>query len=606
MKSLPCAAALLLVAVWLSGCGGQPSTRATTLPLLLPVGEELSESDWAPVPNLQRESSLQQEPGQQLETVRRALQDRQWRLAASILRSLRTRALRREEQALWLLLQTELLHMQGATAIALTALESHGAAAGRMAPNLARQLTRWQLQLTRSHRGSLAAARLAHQLLADTSDRMRRRFLAEQIWADLNRCQVGPLRQALETARNNSWKAWLELALITARTTDSPQTQLAEVTQWRQRHPRHHAANSLPGGLDDLEALTAGYPDKIALLLPLSEGQAPAGKAVLEGFMAASFLARVRDWPALDVEVLDMADFDDINHAYEVAVSGGAQLVIGPLGAEQVRQWRPGTRLRAPLLTLNWLPEDVGGPWQLSLDAGDEARQLAQLAYDRGARRALLLWPQGDWGERTSRSLLERWTAFGGSLAAEAAYSGQDDYSNSLKIALNLADSEQRASQARQIMGESFKFSARRRQDFDVVFLLADQPRHARSIKPLLAFHYAGDLPVYSTSQAFGGHTDPQQNRDLNGLYTLASPWSLNRNGPLPSQIRRADGNPALAAWHALGADIRLLGWRMAQLAAGESHLIRGHSGLLRMERSGKVHRELVPAVVRGGTPEAY
>ena len=43
-------------------------------------------------------------------------------------------------------------------------------------------------------------------------------------------------------------------------------------------------------------------------------------------------------------------------------------------------------------------------------------------------------------------------------------------------------------------MGTEVEFSPRRRQDIDSVFLLSGQPAEARSIKPLIAFHYAEDL----------------------------------------------------------------------------------------------------------------
>ena len=63
----------------------------------------------------------------------------------------------------------------------------------------------------------------------------------------------------------------------------------------------------------------------------------------------------------------------------------------------------------------------------------------------------------------------------------------------------------------------------RRRQDFDGIFLLAPDPDTARRLRPLLVYHYAGDIPVYASS-AVVNDQGKTQNRDLNGLIVLEIP----------------------------------------------------------------------------------
>ena len=65
----------------------------------------------------------------------------------------------------------------------------------------------------------------------------------------------------------------------------------------------------------------------------------------------------------------------------------------------------------------------------------------------------------------------------------------------------------------RSIFGSDTEFTPRRRQDADVVFLFSQNDSEARSIKPLLAFHYAGDLPVFALSNIYNGTPD-ERNRD--------------------------------------------------------------------------------------------
>jgi outer membrane PBP1 activator LpoA protein len=153
-------------------------------------------------------------------------------------------------------------------------------------------------------------------------------------------------------------------------------------------------------------------------------------------------------------------------------------------------------------------------------------------------------------------------------------------------------------------MGTAVEFSPRRRRDVDTIFLLSDNPADARSIKPLIAFHYAGDLPVYATSEIFSGRIDPRRDQDLNDIRLLATPWALAPPGDLPSAVIAAGGDPLLANWHALGADAFLMHWRLEQLGS-QGSLFRGYSGLLGMDAERRFHRELIPALMRAGVPEA-
>ena len=66
----------------------------------------------------------------------------------------------------------------------------------------------------------------------------------------------------------------------------------------------------------------------------------------------------------------------------------------------------------------------------------------------------------------------------------------------------------------------------------------------ARQILPQLKFHYAGDVPVYSTSDSF--EPDPTANSDLDGMLFPDMPWMV-ASDPVTAQIR--DG--VRAAWPA-------------------------------------------------------
>src|SRR5690606_28114687 len=115
-----------------------------------------------------------------------------------------------------------------------------------------------------------------------------------------------------------------------------------------------------------------------------------------------------------------------------------------------------------------------------------------------------ILAPASNWGDRSVSSFGDAWTELGGELIHHYRYTPQEQYSQLIKQALNIAESEQRASGIRRIIGRNIEFEPRRRQDIDVIFLVAHQTQ-PRQIKPTLAFHYAGNIPVYATSHIYNG-----------------------------------------------------------------------------------------------------
>lgn len=539
-----------------------------------------------------------------LEQAGALLQQRQLLPAASILRDIDASKLTAAQRATVLLLDTELLYLQGESETALQQLQQAFPELGSITPDQRWQLQQWRLRLLLGHSGALPAARQAQQLLETTSTEEHHRQLIQFIWTNLNRASIKALEAQLKNTAASNWRGWLELALLAANVTESPDVQVAELEMWREHYTDHPAQQALPGGLELLPQLQLQAPQHIALILPLSGPLEPLGRAVLDGFLAAQFESHHKGWPAIALTVIDSTGFADVDSSYNAAVTTGAQLIIGPLQREQLNQWQPQQPLPVPLLTLNWFDSRFSGGWQMALSPVDEARQLARLAFDGGARHALLIRPQGSWGDEASAALLEQWQELEGSVQAVAMFSGQADYSSSLKAALNLAQSQQRATRIRQLMAEPLEFSPRRRRDLDVIFLLASQPQDARSLKPLLAFHYAADLPVFSTSHIFSGRTDPQVDRDLNGIRLVEIPWIVTPDADLSTPVYNNGADATLAGMHALGADAFMVNWRLQQLAADPGNVYRGQTGLLHMDQQGRLHRELVPTVMRGGLPK--
>ena len=380
-----------------------------------------------------------------------------------------------------------------------------------------------------------------------------------------------------------------------------------ELRRWSDENPDHPLANSLPGGLNHL--LEPPQPlQNVALILPLSGRLAPAAKAVRDGYLSHYYATQPQGQPAThELQIIDRDRYSSIEQAYTNASAAGAQLVIGPLNKNDVANLGKMPDRPVPVLALNRvdevLPIDEMAFIQLALAPEDEAHQIAQLAFGQGYRRAMLIRPRGNWGDKMEQALLERWKVLGGTIAATARYSGQEDYSSSTAAALSLPASEQRAGDMRRLLATKIEFTARRRQDVDAVFLLCRNSAEARSLKPLLAYHYAGNLPVYATSSIYRGTTD-SRDKDLNGVKLVETPWILS-----PESHRTgapmAPGTDTYTRLHALGADAFLLQSRFSQLQAGADVFIRGNTGLLSLDPQLRIKRQLLPATFDGGVLRA-
>jgi outer membrane PBP1 activator LpoA protein len=238
---------------------------------------------------------------------------------------------------------------------------------------------------------------------------------------------------------------------------------------------------------------------------------------------------------------------------------------------------------------------------QFALAPEDEAREIADLAFGQGARNALVIRPQGDWGNKVAQALTEHWKELGGTIANSVTYSGREDYSASVKAALDIPASEQRAQAVKEALGTSIEFNARRRQDVDVIFLLSGNSAEARSLKPLLAFHYAGSVPVYAISSVYSGIPDPRD-RDLDGINFVETPWLVGANPALKNAIAAGKtGTDNYTRLNALGADAFLVQLQFRQLQGGADALFRGNTGLLSMDPKLRIQRELVLATFDEG-----
>ena len=431
-----------------------------------------------------------------------------------------------------------------------------------------------------------------------------------EIWRLLATAPNEELESWLNTD-NQELKGWIALAQ-TKRSRYSSIDQLSySLNAWRDNYPNHPATdNLLTSILESFENYFA-VPEKIALLLPMTGRYAKISEVIYAGITSAREL-HSDDQYSPKLELYDTGDNpDDILYFYQRAVDDGADFVIGPLKKESVELLVQQSELPVPVLTLNYTSahtQTAGNVFQFGLLPEDEAIQVAERASLDDHISALIFAPNGEWGERLAGAFRTRFEELSGTVLNTQYYSPDNtDFSVPLKVALQIDQSEERYRKLKSILGQNIEFEPRRRQDVDMVFMVASA-RTARLIRPQINYYYATDLPVYSTSHVFSGIENVSSDRDINGVLYCDIPWLLRPSADSEIlheilELESGDSYHLLPRFAALGIDAYYLPLKLAELAALPYERYDGLTGKLRIKDGNKIFRELNWAQFVKGRP---
>ena len=385
---------------------------------------------------------------------------------------------------------------------------------------------------------------------------------------------------------------WLALGPVSLEVARDPMRAPRALADWKRAYPQHPANDSVLALAQNQIAVATGFPDQIALLLPLSGGAANYGVAVRDGFIAAYLEQEPASRP--HVRIYDVAA-ESVAGAYRHAVDDGAAFVVGPLTKEDVAAVVPLRAAKTPELALNFLADGVNAGhefYQFALLPEDEARSVARRLIADGKPHGVVLIAQGALGTRVQKAFVEELTQQGGAVLDGARYDpARADFSDIIKQVL----------QIHEVKGEP----STHRGDVDFIFL-EGPPGAARLIVPELKFNYAGDIPVYATSDAF--EPDPSANADLDGMIFPDMPWMVSQD-PITDQIR----DSVRAAWpsrtsrldrlYAFGFDAYRLVPALKSDSITQTQDISGVTGKLFLDDHDRIRRELDWVQLRGGVP---
>ncbi len=432
----------------------------------------------------------------------------------------------------------------------------------------------------------------------------------KKIWGLLANLSIRSLQQLITAPPPDILSGWMELVKIAKAYQLNPVSLKIQISKWQQKYPDHPIQQAMLENLMHRKQEDVAVPDHIALLLPLSGNFSKASDAIRDGFIAAYYSQSTERKQS--IKIYDTSDpTKSFSHIYQQAVNDGAQFIIGPLRKQSIQQLLEYDILPVPTMALNYIGLEAPPPsnlYMFGLSPEEEARQVAQRTWLDGYIRAAAFYPSGPWGERVFNAFKTQWEAIGGLVVGQQTYNpAKRDFSHPIRSLLEINASRHRFRKLTTVLHRKMKFTPRRRQDIDFIFLAA-YPRQARQIRPQIKFYHAASIPIYSTSHIFTGNLNQERDRDMDGIIFGDMPWVLTESTAhhgLRADIEPliSDAGNRLQRLYALGIDAFNIIPAINTLSNYSYERFDGETGSLSLDEYRRVKRQLTWVKFRSGRP---
>jgi outer membrane PBP1 activator LpoA protein len=433
-----------------------------------------------------------------------------------------------------------------------------------------------------------------------------------QIWQLLEETPLTTLQQLhQDQAVAGEEQGWISLALLNKQSNAMTSYNQA-IQQWMKQYPNHPAVQLIDQ--QQLNSKQAVSPKHITLLLPLTGPLQASGQAIRNAFFAAYFQDKTsQPDSAPNVSVLD-TNQSDMTTLYKQAIANGSDFVVGPLTKTNVKAISNIDKLPVPILALNALPQQKpkANLYEYSLSPAQEAVSTANRAWSENhSPHAVIIMPSNAWGQQISQAFQNQWQQLGGQVLTTVTYQTRQDLYPSIKHMLDLDLSQQRIDTLENTLGKKVRYTPMIRQDINTIFIVA-MPNMARQITPLLKFYYAGDIPVYATSNIYNGIANTATDNDMNGLIFSDMPFVLLKHLPATYPYQNLKSQLATlyptnfknhSKLYAFGMDAYLLSQQLPRLRITPLLGVYGATGQLTLSEDQTIHRRLLWAQMDRGAP---
>ncbi len=444
---------------------------------------------------------------------------------------------------------------------------------------------------------------IANNYIHDPSQKLA---LQHKIWQILAAIPTPALATIASAPAPDEFTGWLELMRIAKESKVAPIDVNSRIQQWRIQFPDLPVDQTILDSLLARQGKVIKFPQHIALLLPFTGAYEKPAAVIRDGFLAAHYDRTANK--DIQLSIYDSSRYESIYQTYQQAIIDGASFVVGPLIKDDVTALGRQQPLPIPVLTLNYGELSNPNPdfYQFGLAPEQEAQQAAERAWLDGNNRALVLTPTSPWGTRVFQSFAEHWEKLGGELLKQQDYPGnKNDFADQIQHLLELNESKSRRRALQSLLKHPLYFEPRRRQDADFIFMAAF-PRQARLLRPQLKFHYASELPIYSTSHVFTGNRNRYKDRDMDDIQFCDMGWTLdNPPSALKRKLLKLWPEPMrdYARFFALGIDAYQLIPQLEDLRMFQHERFNGVTGQLFVTEDQLVARTLKWAQFSRGLP---
>jgi len=433
--------------------------------------------------------------------------------------------------------------------------------------------------------------------------------MLEEIWSSLRNVDLATLGQYQYSGENQDAIAWLDLARLIQQNQINLEEQYNALNKWNSIWPYHPAAITPPHELLILKGLPQTRPTSITLALPLTGPISGAGKAIREGFMANYYkhLNALKPLPnSTEDSTFEVYFFDthtqNIKDLYLNQQTENS-LIIGPLDKQSLNSLSELDQLHTKTLALNYLDKTKTAQknlFQFGLAPEAETKQLAKHLVSKNLTKIGVIAPESNWGFRIHDAFQDAITQEDGLLIESTFYQDQASLSNTVATLLGTDKSKRRKQTIKSITQTNFEFLPRRREDIDAIFMIA-KPEIAKQLKPLFSYHYASDVPVFSTSQVHRKKDDG--NSDLDNIEFIEIPWMLSNTIDIKNELLKTipSSQEKYSRFYALGVDAFKLAPRLKLLREIKDSQIQGQTGTLSMNSKGVISREMEWAKFKRG-----
>lgn len=403
--------------------------------------------------------------------------------------------------------------------------------------------------------------------------------------------------QTLATSQESIKAGWGQLAQIYRDNSIDITDQISQLNQWSSTWQEHPANKSLPDTVKSLLGAANNLPEHVLIALPLSGNLDFAGKAIRDGILYAYWDQIHQGYTTPNISFIDSSKFNAQELLIQIQTFN-ADLVIGPFEKEKVQFLADHAAEIPHTILMNTITNPILSDNIISfgLNPEHEASQIAERALFEGGKKALVISPNNNLGDRLQTAFIDQWILLGGTISQIGRYEDNGNIPSTIKNALNIDKSELRNRRLKLNTGLSTVFEPRRRQDIDIAAVFA-KPQDARSATPLFDFYYAQDIPIYMTSLSYTGEQNPIADKDLQDVIFNDIPWLFD---PKSSAIEET-GYKRLFA---LGIDAYRLQRRFNLLSPDNQIEISGATGMLSLNKNREIVRRLSWAKFIDGAPK--